>query len=99
MVREEKSQQFAQWPQRRLKQAGTEGSCLLSGWPAGSIGHLLASEPGGFAMSRANLDAPISFQAGIFPGLVTQGGAWHRGRVWLWVTFSISRGSHLWVPL
>lgn len=75
-------------------------------WPAraarnlaGSIAHFLASEPGGFAMSRASVDAPISFQAGIFPGLVTQGGAWHPGRVWLWVAFSLFRGSRLWVPL
>lgn len=60
-------------PNRQAQKAAASSQA----WPAGSIGHLLASEPGGFAMSRARLDAPISFQAGIFPGLVTQGGAWH----------------------
>lgn len=83
------------------QQAGLACSCPLGlarpvSWGyAGHIGHLHLSKLE-LAVSRAGLSSSISFHPGNFPGLVTQGGAWHPGRdtrAWLWVVFSLSQGS------
>lgn len=83
------------------QEAGLACSCPLGlarpvSWGyAGNIDHLHLSKLE-LAVSRAGLSSPISFHPGNFPGLVTQGGAWHPGRdtrAWLWVVFSLSQGS------